>query len=86
VLRVWEDFNRGETWREVSATGSSGLARAAAAQLLTEVREVEVGVLEALRANAKALELLRTGAGYVTRRFNRLLCAPSLLGRTLLTG
>lgn len=55
LLRVWEDFNRGETWREVSATGSDQ-ARAAAAQFLAEVREV--AALEALRANAKAVELL----------------------------
>jgi hypothetical protein len=55
LLTVWEDFNRGETWREVSATGSDQ-ARAAAAQFLAEVREV--AALEALRANAKAVELL----------------------------
>jgi hypothetical protein len=65
LLRVWEDFNRGETWREVSATGSSGQARAAAARFLAEVREV--AALEALRANAKAVELLTGRRWYVIK-------------------
>ncbi|MEW1857473.1 hypothetical protein AB0268_12575 [Pseudarthrobacter oxydans] len=64
LLRVWEDFNRGETWREVSATGSDQ-ARVAAAQFLTEVREV--AALEALRANAKAVELLTARRWYVIK-------------------
>lgn len=64
LLRVWEDFNNGETWREASATGSNQ-ARAAAAQFLAEVREV--AALEALRANAKAVELLTAKRWYVIR-------------------
>ena len=64
LLRVWEDFNRGETWRGVSATGSDQ-ARVAAAQFLTEVREV--AALEALRANAKAVELLTARRWYVIK-------------------
>lgn len=64
LLRVWEDFSRGETWREVSATGSDQ-ARAAAAQFLAEVREV--AALEALRANAKAVELLTARRWYVIK-------------------
>ncbi len=55
LLKVWEDFNRGETWREISVTGSDQ-ARAAAVQFLAEVSEV--AALKALRANAKAVELL----------------------------
>ena len=64
LLRVWEDFNNGETWREASATGSNQ-ARAAAAQFLAEVREV--AALEALRANAKAVELLTAKRWYVIK-------------------
>ena len=56
LLKVWEDFNSGETWREVSVTGSDQ-AREAAAQFLAGVREV--AALEALHANAKAVELLQ---------------------------
>lgn len=64
LLRVWEDFNRGETWREVSATGSDQ-ARAAAAQFLAGVREV--AALKALRANAKAVQLLTARRWYVIK-------------------
>jgi hypothetical protein len=64
LLKVWEDFNNGETWREASATGSDA-ARAAAAQFLAEVREV--AALEALRANARAVELLTSKRWYVIR-------------------
>lgn len=60
LFKVWEAFNRGETWRDVSATGSDQ-ARAAAAQLLAEVREA--AALEALRANAKTSNCSRAGAG-----------------------
>ncbi|MGX5716768.1 hypothetical protein [Arthrobacter sp. MAHUQ-56] len=64
LLRVWEDFNRGETWRETSAIGSDQ-ARVSAAQFLTEVREV--AALEALRANAQAVELLTARRWYVIK-------------------
>jgi hypothetical protein len=64
LLKVWEDFNRGETWREVSATGSDQ-AREAAAHFLSEVSEV--AALEALRANAKAVELLTARRWYVMK-------------------
>ncbi|WP_180987303.1 helix-turn-helix domain-containing protein [Arthrobacter sp. AFG20] len=64
LLKVWEDFNRGETWREISATGS-GQARTAAAQFLAEVSEV--AALEALRANAKAVELLTARRWHVIK-------------------
>ena len=64
LLRVWEDFNRGETWREVSFSGSDE-ARVAAAQFLAEVREV--AALEALRANAKAVQLLTARRWYVIK-------------------
>lgn len=64
LLKVWEDFNSGETWREVSATGSDH-AREAAAQFLAGVREV--AALEALRANAKAVELLTGRRWYVMK-------------------
>ncbi|MGN7251445.1 MULTISPECIES: hypothetical protein [unclassified Arthrobacter] len=64
LLKVWEDFNSGETWREVSATGSDQ-AREAAAQFLAGVREV--AALEALRANAKAVELLTARRWYVIK-------------------
>ncbi|KIC68691.1 hypothetical protein RM50_04310 [Pseudarthrobacter phenanthrenivorans] len=64
LLSVWEDFNRGETWREVSANGGDE-ARAAASHFLTEVREV--AALEALRANAKAVELLTARRWYVIK-------------------
>ncbi|GAB5078417.1 hypothetical protein [Arthrobacter sp. AD-310] len=64
LLKVWEDFNSGETWREVSATGSDQ-AREAAALFLSGVREV--AALEALRANAKAVELLTAGRWYVIK-------------------
>ena len=53
-----------ETWREVSATGSDH-AREAAAQFLAGVREV--AALEALRANAKAVELLTGRRWYVMK-------------------
>src|SRR6478735_4508196 len=64
LLKVWEDFNRGETRREISATGSDQ-ARAAAALFLAEVSEV--AALEALRANAKAVELLTAKRWYVMK-------------------
>lgn len=64
LLTVWEDFNRGQMWREASATGSDQ-APAAAAQFLAEVREV--AALEALRANAKAVELLTAKRWYVMK-------------------
>ena len=61
---MWEDFNRGETWHEVSATGSDQ-AREAAVHFLSEVSEV--AALEALRANAKAVELLTARRWYVMK-------------------
>lgn len=64
LLKVWEDFNRGETGREVSATGSDQ-AREAAAHFLAEVSEV--AALEALRANARAVELLTSRRWYVMK-------------------
>ena len=64
LLKLWEDFNRGETWGEVSATGSDQ-AREAAAHFLSEVSEV--AALEALRANAKAVELLTARRWYVMK-------------------
>jgi len=64
LLKVWEDFNSGETWREVSATGSDQ-AREAAAHFLAEISEV--AALEALRANAKAVELLTGRRWYVMK-------------------
>lgn len=64
LLTVWEDFNRGETWREASANGGDE-AREAAAQFLAEVREV--AALQALRANAKAVELLTARRWYVMK-------------------
>ncbi|MBT8163770.1 MULTISPECIES: hypothetical protein [Arthrobacter] len=64
VLKVWEDFNRGETWREVSASGSDQV-RASAAHFLAEVSEI--AALEALRANAKAVELLTARRWYVIK-------------------
>ncbi len=64
LLKVWEDFNRGETWREISATGNDQ-ARAGAAQFLAEVSEV--AALEALRANAKAVELLTARRWHVIK-------------------
>lgn len=54
----------GETWRKVSATGGDQV-RVAAAQFLAEVREV--AALEALRANAKAVELLTARRWYVIK-------------------
>jgi hypothetical protein len=56
--------NSGETWREVSATGSDQ-ARAAAAYFLAGVREV--AALGASRANAKAVELLTARRWYVIK-------------------
>ncbi|MET3934817.1 hypothetical protein [Arthrobacter sp. OAP107] len=64
LLKVWEDFNRGETWREISATGSDQ-AREAAAQFLAQVSEV--AALEGLRANAKAVEQLTGRRWYVMK-------------------
>jgi len=63
-LMVGEDFNRGETLREVSATGSDQ-ARAAVAQFLAEVREV--AALEVLHANAKPVELPEGRRWYVIK-------------------
>lgn len=71
--RVWEDFNRGETWREVSAIGNDQ-ARAAAAQFLAEVREA--AALEALRANAKAVELI-TGRRWGSRNKRPMISTPA---------
>jgi hypothetical protein len=65
LIKVWEDFNRGETWREISATGAGRPAREAAAKFLAEVSEV--AALEALRANAKAVELLTARRWYVMK-------------------
>lgn len=64
LLKVWEDFNSGETWREVSATGSDQ-AREGATHFLAEISEV--AALEALRANAKAVELLTGRRWYVMK-------------------
>ena len=64
LIRVWEDFNRGETWREMSATGN-GQAREAAGRFIAEVSEV--AALEALRANARAVELLTARRWYVMK-------------------
>ncbi|GAB3570395.1 hypothetical protein GCM10027405_34930 [Arthrobacter alkaliphilus] len=64
LLTVWEDFNRGETWREASAIGGDE-AREAAAHFLAGVREV--AALQALRANAKAVELLTARRWYVMK-------------------
>ncbi|MDQ0030911.1 hypothetical protein [Arthrobacter bambusae] len=64
LLTVWEDFNRGETWREASAIGGDE-AREAAAHFLAEVREV--AALQALRANARAVELLTARRWYVMK-------------------
>ena len=64
LLKVWEDFNRGETGTGVSSTGSDR-AREAAAHFLSEVSEV--AALEALRANARAVELLTARRWYVMK-------------------
>lgn len=41
LLKAWEEFNSGETWREISATASDQ-ARAAAAQFLqTSYRKLQ---------------------------------------------
>ncbi|WP_214941602.1 hypothetical protein [Arthrobacter sp. ISL-85] len=63
LLKVWEDFNRGEASPGIS-TGSDQ-AREAAAHFLTEVSEV--AALEALRANAKAVDLLTARRWYVMK-------------------
>ncbi len=78
LLTVWEDFNRGQTWREASATGSD---QAGAAQFLAEVREV--AALEALRANAKAVELLTAKRWYVMRSAREAGATWSQIGEAL---
>lgn len=64
LLKVWEDFNRGESSPGFSSIASDQ-AREAAAHFLTEVSEV--AALEALRANAKAVELLTARRWYVMK-------------------
>ena len=64
LLKVWEDFNRGEASLGNSSTGSDR-AREAAAHFLSEVSEV--AALEALRANARAVELLTARRWYVMK-------------------
>ncbi|WP_024477316.1 hypothetical protein [Arthrobacter sp. CAL618] len=80
LLTVWENFNRGETWRGASATGSDQ-ARMAAAQFLAEVREV--AALEALRANAKAVELLTGRRWYVIKSAREAGATWSQVGEAL---
>ncbi|WP_461856043.1 hypothetical protein [Arthrobacter sp. C152] len=64
LLKVWEDFNRGEASPGISSTDGDQ-AREAAAHFLSEVSEV--AALEALRANAKAVELLTARRWYVMK-------------------
>ncbi|MDQ0730446.1 hypothetical protein [Arthrobacter sp. B1I2] len=64
LLKVWEDFNRGEASLSNSSTASDQ-AREAAAHFLSEVSEV--AALEALRANARAVELLTARRWYVMK-------------------
>lgn len=64
LLKVWEDFNRGEPSPGISSSGSDQ-AREAAAHFLSEVSEV--AALEALRANAKAVDLLTARRWYVMK-------------------
>lgn len=80
LLKVWEDFNSGETWREVSATGSDQ-AREAAAHFLAEISEV--AALEALRANAKAVEILTGRRWYVMKSAREAGATWSQIGEAL---
>jgi hypothetical protein len=64
LLKVWEDFNRGETLPGISSTRSDQ-AREAATHFLSEVSEV--AALEALRANARAVEVLTARRWYVMK-------------------
>jgi len=64
LLKVWEDFNRGEASPGISSAGNDH-ALEAAAHFLSEVSEV--AALEALRANARAVELLTARRWYVMK-------------------
>lgn len=65
VIRVWEDFNRGESWREVAAKSQDTQHAATAAGALAQLPEVTA--LEALRANARAVDLLTGRRWYVMK-------------------
>jgi hypothetical protein len=65
LIRSWEDFNSGETWREVAAKNPGSSHAAAAARVLAQLPEVTA--LDALRANAKAVDLLTGRRWYVMK-------------------
>ncbi|MEZ2388001.1 hypothetical protein AB6813_00395 [bacterium RCC_150] len=81
LIRVWEDFNRGETWREPAATTTGNAREAPAARFLSDISEV--AALEALRANAKAVELLTGRRWYVMKSAREAGATWSQIGEAL---
>lgn len=65
LIGVWDDFNSGETWREVAAKNQGNEHAATAARLLAQLPEVTA--LDALRANARAVALLTARRWYVMK-------------------
>jgi hypothetical protein len=59
-------FNSGETWREVAAKNPGSSHAAAAARVLAQLPEV-TAALDALRANARAVDLLTGRRWYVMK-------------------
>lgn len=65
LIGVWDDFNNGETWRDVAAKNKDNVHAAAAARALAELPCVTA--LDALRANARAVALLTGRRWYVMK-------------------
>jgi hypothetical protein len=65
LIRIWNDFNSGETWREVAAKNRGNSHAATAAGALAQLPEVTA--LDALRANARAVDLLTGRRWYVMK-------------------
>jgi hypothetical protein len=65
LIRIWEDFNSGETWREVAAKNRGNGHAETAARALAQLPEVTA--LDALRANTRAVDLLTGRRWYVMK-------------------
>jgi hypothetical protein len=65
LIRIWNDFNSGETWREVAAKNQGNSHAATAAGALAQLPEVTA--LDALRVNARAVDLLTGRRWYVMK-------------------
>ena len=65
LIRIWNDFNSVETWRDIAAKNRGTQHAATAAGALAQLPEVTA--LDALRANARAVDLLTGRRWYVMK-------------------